>query len=70
MAHSVIGGLILSIGDSGRANTRVLSDMESMGACWRPVYGAIEEFHSDYRSLMVVNAHHMRILLEEKSNEL
>ncbi|SDF27240.1 IS110 family transposase, partial [Sporomusa acidovorans] len=33
--------------------------MESTGVYWRPVYEAIEEFHSNYQSLLVVNAHHM-----------
>jgi transposase len=42
--------------------------MESTGVYWRPVYEAIEEFHSDYQCLMVVNAHHMRNLPGRKND--
>ncbi|WP_373657481.1 hypothetical protein SPACI_034930 [Sporomusa acidovorans DSM 3132] len=42
--------------------------MESTGVYWRPVYEAIEEFHSNYQSLLVVNAHHMRNLPGRKSD--
>jgi len=42
--------------------------MESTGVYWRPVYEAIEESHSDYQSLMVVNAHHMRNLPGRKND--
>lgn len=42
--------------------------MESMGVYWRPVYEAIEEFHSEYQCLMVVNAHHMRNLPGRKND--
>ncbi|HWR43902.1 IS110 family transposase [Sporomusa sp.] len=42
--------------------------MESTGVYWRPVYEAIEECHSNYQSLLVVNAHHMRNLPGRKSD--
>jgi transposase len=42
--------------------------MESTGVYWRPVYEAIEEFHSEYQCLMVVNAHHMRNLPGRKND--
>lgn len=42
--------------------------MESTGVYWRPVYEAIEEFHTNYQSLLVVNAHHMRNLPGRKSD--
>lgn len=42
--------------------------MESTGVYWRPVYEAIEDFHSNYQSLLVVNAHHMRNLPGRKSD--
>lgn len=42
--------------------------MESTGVYWRPVYEAIEEQHTDYQCLMVVNAHHMRNLPGRKSD--
>lgn len=42
--------------------------MESTGVYWRPIYEAIEEIHTDYQALMVVNAHHMRNLPGRKSD--
>lgn len=42
--------------------------MESTGVYWRPVYEAIEDLHSDYEDLMVVNAHHMRNLPGRKND--
>jgi transposase len=42
--------------------------MESTGVYWRPVYEAIEDFHSNYQALLVVNAHHMRNLPGRKSD--
>lgn len=42
--------------------------MESTGVYWRPVYEAIEECHSSYESLMVVNAQHMRNLPGRKND--
>lgn len=42
--------------------------MESTGVYWRPVYEAIEEYHSTCQSLLVVNAHHMRNLPGRKSD--
>lgn len=42
--------------------------MESTGVYWRPIYEAIEEMHTDYQALMVVNAHHMRNLPGRKSD--
>lgn len=42
--------------------------MESTGVYWRPIYEAIEEIHTTYQSLLVVNAHHMRNLPGRKSD--
>lgn len=42
--------------------------MESTGVYWRPVYEAIEKHFSSYKSLLVVNAHHMRNLPGRKKD--
>lgn len=42
--------------------------MESTGVYWRPVYEAIEKFHDSYKSLLVVNARHMRNLPGRKTD--
>ncbi len=42
--------------------------MESTGVYWRPVYEAIEKYYDSYKSLLVVNAHHMRNLPGRKTD--
>ena len=42
--------------------------MESTGVYWRPVYEAIERYHLDCKTLMVVNAYHMRNVPGRKSD--